>query len=53
MASYSISSNAGSFECDYLLDAAEENGIELKYSCGAGSYSTCLCFSPNPGYPEK
>lgn len=49
MASYSISSNAGSFEYDYLLDAAEDNDIKLKYSCRAGACSSCLCFSQDTG----
>lgn len=33
------------FECDEnqsILEAAENNGIELSYSCRAGSCSTCL-----------
>lgn len=45
MASYKISIEGGStFECDddvYILDAAEEAGVDLPYSCRAGACSTC------------
>ena len=45
MATYTIQIEAGrSFTCSddtYILDAAEDQGIDLPYSCRAGACSTC------------
>jgi len=45
MASYTITLSTGaSFPCaddTYILDAAEEQGIDLAFSCRAGACSTC------------
>jgi ferredoxin len=45
MATFTISLEDGrSFSCaddTYILDAAEEQGIDLPYSCRAGACSTC------------
>lgn len=45
MATYTIQIEGGStFSCDegtYILDAAEDQGIDLPYSCRAGACSTC------------
>ena len=45
MATYTITIKDGaSFQCPddvYILDAAEENSIDLPYSCRAGACSTC------------
>lgn len=45
MATYTIEIEGGSsFSCaddTYILDAAEEVGVDLPYSCRAGACSTC------------
>lgn len=45
MASFTITLEGGnSFTCaddQYILDAAEESGLDLPYSCRAGACSTC------------
>jgi ferredoxin len=45
MATFTITLESGeSFSCaddTYILDAADEQGIDLPYSCRAGACSTC------------
>lgn len=43
------------FECgpeQYLLDAADEAGIDLPYSCRAGACTSCLCKVSSGSYDD-
>jgi len=51
MVAYKVSIAIGedqvrTFDCNddqYIIDAAEDNGIEINYACKSGMCSSCLC----------